>query len=174
YVDSITENSAACDAGIKEGDVILEANDTEVKTTSKLLEIIGRHHPGDKVSLKVDRKGKELDYQVTLRNREGKEKIYERGTKEILDILGIDLEEIDKETARKLDIDGGLRITKLGAGKLKRQTDIRVGFIITHVNKKTVRTIDQFVNMLEDKKGGVMVEGIYEDYPGRYYYAFGL
>ncbi|MFW5645393.1 MAG: Do family serine endopeptidase [Bacteroidota bacterium] len=174
YVDSITENSAAGDAGIKEGDVILEANDTEVKTTSKLLEIIGRHHPGDKVSLKVDRKGKELDFQVTLRNREGKEKIYERGTKEILDILGIDLEEIDKETARKLDIDGGLRITKLGAGKLKRQTDIRVGFIITHVNKKTVRTIDQFVNMLEDKKGGVMVEGIYEDYPGRYYYAFGL
>ncbi len=174
YVDSITENSAAGDAGIKEGDVILEANGTELKSSAKLLEIIGRHHPGDKVSLRVNRKGEEMDFLVTLRNREGKEKIYERDTREILDILGIEIEEIEKETARKLEINGGLRITKLSPGKLKRHTDIRVGFIITHIDGKSVKTIDQFVKILEGKEGGVMVEGIYEDYPGRYYYAFGL
>ncbi len=174
YVDSIAENSAAGDAGIKVGDVILEVNETPVKTTAKLLEIIGRHHPGDKVALKIDRKGKVMDFLVTLRNQEGIEKIYERGTKEVLDILGVELEELDKETAKKLDIDGGLRINKLFFGKLKRHTDVKVGFIITKVDGKVFKTVDGFVKYLENKKGGVMVEGVYEDYPGTYYYAFGM
>jgi Do/DeqQ family serine protease len=174
YVDSITANSAAGDAGIMVGDVIVEIDETPVKTSAELLEIIGRHHPGDEVALKVDRKGKELDFLVTLRNQEGKEKIYERGTKEVLDILGVELEELDKETAKKLDINGGLRITKLFSGKLKRHTDIKVGFIITKVDGKVFKTVDEFVKYLENKKGGVMVEGVYEDYPGTYYYAFGL
>ncbi len=174
YVDSIADNSAAGDAGIEVGDIILEVDGAEVKTTSKLLEIIGSHHPGDKVAIKVDRKSKEMDFLVTLRNQEGKEKMFERGTKEILDIIGVELEEVDKETANKLDLVGGLRITKLYPGKLKRQTDVKVGFIITKVDGKTMKTIDDFVNYLENRKGGVMVEGVYEDYPGSYYYAFGL
>jgi len=174
YVDSITENSAAGEAGVKVGDVITEVNDVKVKTSGNLLEIIGRHRPGDRVALKIDRKGKEMEFLVTLRNEEGKTKMYERGTKEILDVLGVELEEIDKKTARELNIEGGLRITKLFAGKMKRHTDVRVGFIITKVDGKTVKTIDEFVKMLENKKGGVMLEGVYEDYPGTYYYAFGL
>lgn len=174
YVDSIAANSAAGDAGVKAGDVIVEIDETPVKTSAELLEIIGRHHPGDKVALKVDRKGKEMDFLVTLRNQEGKEKIYERGTKEVLDILGVELEELDKETAKKLDIAGGLRITKLFSGKLKRHTNVKVGFIITKVDGKVFKTVDEFVKYLENKKGGVMVEGVYEDYPGTYYYAFGL
>jgi serine protease Do len=174
YVDSIAENSAAGDAGVMVGDVILKVDETPVKMTAKLLEIIGRHHPGDKVALKIDRKGKEMDFLVTLRNQEGQEKIHERGTKEILDILGIELEELDNDTRKKLDIDGGLRITKLFAGKLKRHTDVRVGYIITKVDGKVMKTIDECVEYLEKKTGGVMMEGVYEDYPGTYYYAFGL
>jgi hypothetical protein len=37
-----------------------------------------------------------------------------------------------------------------------------------------MRTTEDLVKYLENKKGGVMLEGIYEDYPGTYYYAFGL
>jgi len=174
YVDSIADNSAAGDAGVEVGDVILEVDGTEVKTTAKLLEIIGSHHPGDKVAIKIDRKSKEMEFLITLRNQEGKEKMFERGTKEILDIIGVEIEEVDKKTANKLDLVGGLRITKLYPGKLKRQTDIKAGFIITKVDGKTMKTIDEFVKYLENKKGGVMVEGVYEEYPGTYYYAFGL
>jgi Do/DeqQ family serine protease len=174
YVDSIANNSAAGEAGIEVGDVILKVNDVDVTASAKLLEVIGRHHPGDKVALVVNRYGKELELLVTLRNQEGKTKLYEKGTKEILDVLGVELEEIDKSTAKKLDIDGGIRITKLFTGKLKRHTDVKVGFIITKVDGKLYKTVDDLVNYLQDKKGGVMLEGVYEDYPGNYYYAFGL
>lgn len=174
YVDSIVVNSAAGEAGIKIGDVIMEVDKIPVKTSAKLLEIIGGHYPGDNVSLKVDRNGKKSDYQVTLRNQDGKEKIYERDTNKILDILGVELEEIDAGTAKKIEAKGGLRITKLFNGKLKRYTEIKAGFIITKVDGKEIITLDEFTNYLENTKGGVMLEGVYEDYPGTYYYAFGL
>jgi serine protease Do len=174
YVDSIAANSAAGDAGVKAGDVILEVNNSEVKSTGKLLEIIGRQRPGDKVSLKIDRQGKELDFIITLRNQEGKEIMLEKDEGEILDILGVELEEIDKETADKLNIKRGLRITKLLPGQLSRHTDVREGFIITKVDDRDVKSLDDFINYLENKEGGVMIEGVYEDYPGTYYYAFGL
>lgn len=174
YVDSISVNSAAAAAGIEVGDVILEVEGTPVETSSKLLEIIGRHHPGDKVNIKVDRKGKKSNYTVTLRNQDGQEKMMERDSREILDILGIELKEIDRKTARKLEINNGLKVTKLLNGKLKRSTDIRENFIITRVNGNDVGTLSEFIEYLETLEGGVMLEGVYEDYPGNYYYAFGL
>jgi len=174
YVDSITAGSAAGEAGIKVGDVIQSVNGTETRTSSQLLEVIGQHRPGDEVALLVDRKGKEMEFSVTLRNQEGDTRLVEKEAAGVLDILGIELEEIDQQTARKLEIDGGLKVTQLSAGTLKRHTDMREGFIITKVDGKPTGSVEDFVKYLEKTEGGVMLEGVYEDYPGTYYYAFGL
>lgn len=175
YVDSIAANSAAGDAGIKIGDVILEVDKRPVETTAQLLELIGRKRPGDRVSLVVDRKGKEVNFDVTLRNREGETKVTIKESRaEILDRLGVELQEVDRATAKELKIEGGLKITQLSSGILRRYTDVRTGFIITSVDGEAVTTVDEFIKILESKSGGVMIEGVYEDYPGKYYYAFGL
>lgn len=175
YVDSLSQISAAGDAGIKVGDIILEIDGKNTNTSSELMEIIGRHRPGDKVTAKVDRKGKLMEFNIVLKNQEGKTEPYEKVSENILDNLGIKVEEIDSKTAKKHDISGGIRITDINKGKLKGQTNIRSGFIITKVDGKEIKSVDDFMKILENRKGGgVMIEGIYEDYPGTYYYAFGL
>ena len=174
YIDSLMENSAAKDAGIRAGDVILKVNESDVKSAPELQEIIGRHRPGDKVRLKIDRKGREKDLVVTLKNREGKSELVEKEHKEILTILGADFESIDQKTAKKLDIDGGVKVKRLYAGKLKRHTDMKEGFIITKVGGKKIISVDDLIGALEKIDGGVLLEGVYEDYPGSYYYGFGL
>lgn len=174
YVESIAANSAAGEAGIQVGDVILEVDGSQVNTSAKLLEQIAKHYPGDEVSLIVDRKGKQSEYLVTLRNQNGEEKILKREAAGILDLLGVELEEIDDETAAKIEAKSGLRIAKIKNGTLKRSTDAKVGFIITKVDGKEIRTVDDFTSYLEKKEGGVLLEGVYEDLPGKYYYAFGL
>ncbi|RLD83687.1 MAG: serine protease [Bacteroidetes bacterium] len=174
YVDSILLNSAAVDAGIRTGDVIIEVDGIAVKTSSNLLELIGGHRPGDKVHLKVNRKGKELEKLVTLRNQKGEAQLSKKESIEVFELLGIELEEVSKPSAKKMNIDGGLRITKLLPGKLIRSTNVKEGFIITKVNGKKVTTIKEFEKLLQNNKGGIMIEGIYKDYPGIYYYAFGL
>lgn len=174
YVDSITANSAAGAAGIQVGDVILRVNSSDTKTSSQLLEIVGRKRPGDQVNLVVDRSGKELEFKVTLRNQDGESKLAVKPSESVLDALGIEVEPVARATAEKLGIDGGLKVTRLGSGKLRNNTDMRRGFIITKVDQKKVQSVDDFVTYLENANGGVMLEGVYEDLPGTYYYAFGL
>ena len=174
YVDSLLENSAAGSAGIKPGDVILSVDGMEVSQSSALQELIARHRPGDVVTLKILRGNKEKIYKVTLNSPKGDTKLVAKEHKEILNILGADLETLDKKKASKLEIAGGVFVKALYAGKLRKNTNMREGFIITKVDDKSVDTVEKFVEILENKKGGIMLEGIYEDIPGTYYYAFGM
>ncbi len=174
YVDSLMENSAAGEAGIKPGDVIIAINDIEINDSPKLQETIARHRPGDVVKVKVDRKGNEKTFDVTLNNRKGNTNVVMKEHKEVLDVLGADFETLSDEQSRKLDVKGGVKVKKLYAGKLRKHTQMREGFVITQVDGKAVNSVEELVEILKDKKGGVMLEGVYEDIPGEYYYAFGL
>lgn len=177
YVDSVFADSGAEIAGIQEGDVIVEVNGNDVKSSPELMGLIARKRPGDEVSLKVYRNGKMKDIDVTLKNRNGETKFIAKEEGEILSVLGVRLQDIDKQTANKLDIPGGVKVVEMQNGKLKRHTDMREGFIITKIDNKPVKNAEELVEILEDKRSkneGVMVEGVYEDYPGEYYYAFGL
>jgi len=174
YVDSLVENSAAGKAGIKRGDVIKSIDNEFVKSSPELQEIVANHRPGDQLVVVVDRDGKEKSFNVTLSNRTGSTDLVKKEDKEVLDILGCQLKALDSKTAKKIGIDGGVQVTKLNDGKLSRNTQIREGFIITQVDNKPVKTVDDLVKQLENHQGGVMIAGVYEDIPGRYYYAFGM
>lgn len=174
YVDSVAEKSAAMAAGIESGDVILEMDGSAVNTAPELQEMIARHRPGDEVKLRIDRHGKEMDIKVELKNRDGEAKFLAKNRKEIFNILGAEFEDIDKDLAKKLDIAGGVKVKKLYAGKLMKHTEMREGFIITKVGGQVINNTDELAKALENKKGGVLLEGVYEDLPGTYYYAFGL
>jgi len=174
YVDSLTSKSAAAEAGILEGDVVVKVNDVAIRQSSDLLEQIASHHPGDEVTVTVNRKGKELAYQVKLTNQDGTRKVVAKDQRDIIDVLGASFEEIDHKTAKDLGIDGGVRITGLNDGLLKRETEIQEGFIITGINHEPVNSVNDIRKALEHSKGGVLVQGIYDNFPGELYFAFGL
>jgi serine protease Do len=174
YVDSLMENSAAAKSGVKVGDIILAVDGVQIKTSPELQGIIGSRRPGEEVTLKINRKGKETEIKVTLNNTEGSTELTNKDTRQILKVLGAELEDVDKDMAKKLDISGGVKVKKLYAGKLRKYTQMRDGFIITAIDGKPIKSVDEFVETIEKKKGGVMLEGIYEDLPGAFYYAFGL
>ena len=174
YVDSLPDNSAAADAGIRKGDVILKINDTKTKSTSELMEVVARHRPGDKLNLEINRFGKTRNFDITLRNEEGRTGLTKKENEQILTRLGIELKELDKDELKKLDISNGLRVNKINSGIVKRQTNMKEGFIITRVDGKAIDSIQAFKKYVNNKEGGIMLSGFYENYPGNYYYAFGL
>ena len=174
YVDTLFENSAAMTAGIQKGDVITQVNQTKINTSPELQEIIARHRPGDNITVVVNRKGVEKSFQVTLNNPSGSKELSNKKHQEILQLLGADMETLDTATAKKLDIESGVKVINLYAGLLRKYTQMRTGFIITHVDGQKVKDLDSLADILKSKKGGVMMEGIYEDIPGKYYYAFGI
>jgi Do/DeqQ family serine protease len=175
WVETVNEESAAEKAGIESGDIIVKVDGIPVGTSPRLQEIIAQHRPGDKISIVVNRKGKEREFTVTLENVKGSIDISKKENLEMLNYLGANFETLDKETAKKLDLEGGVRVVSLYPGLLRQSTQIRTGYIITHVDGTKVTDIKELVSALEKKKGGgVMLEGVYEDIPGKQYYAFGL
>lgn len=174
YVDSLLDNSAAGKAGIQVGDVITAINDIPIHTSSELQGLIARYRPGEEVEVKVLRGDKEKMLNVTLNNRDGNPSIKSKESREVLKILGAELEALEDDLLKKLDISGGVKVSRIYAGKLRKYTQMREGFIITSIDGKQVRSVDQVVEILKNKAGGVMLEGVYEDIPGTYYYAFGV
>ena len=69
YVQSIDEFSAAEKAGIKVGDVIVEADGTKITTMSELNTIKNSKKIGDTMKLKIYRDGKTKDVTVTLQEQ---------------------------------------------------------------------------------------------------------
>lgn len=174
YVDSLLENSAAAEAGVKIGDVILRVDEAMVASSPQLQEVIARHRPGDEVTLLVNRKGKEKQISVKLHSRVGNTALGKEEGADLLQVLGVELEEVTAEECRTLQIDGGVRFKEVRSGKLSQNTDVRSGFIVTKVDGRKIGNSKDFVAALDGKSGGVMLEGIYPDLPGTHYYAFGM
>jgi len=174
YVDSVGAG-AAKDAGVKAKDVIINIDDIETFTVSKLQEIIMRKRPGEKVKITLIRNGKEKKELIaTLKKQEEIAKVTPKESKDILKYLGVELVEINKDDQKIYNLKSGLKITKLYDGKLKQSTNIREGFVITSVNNKPISTVRSFLDAIGTKRGGIMLEGKYAHDPTYYYYAFGL
>ena len=66
YVKAVDDFSAAEKAGIKPGDVIIEADGQKITTMDELNEIKNKHQIGEERTVKVNRNGQERDLTITL------------------------------------------------------------------------------------------------------------
>jgi Do/DeqQ family serine protease len=176
YVSGITEGGAAEDAGVKEGDIILKVAGEEVNSSPELQEQVGKYRPGDRIEISVIRGGKPLALPLTLKNRNNTTSLFKREKEKeelsnSLSFLGAAFSKVSDEEKSRLRIRNGLKITSLTEGKLK-SSGIREGFIITSVDKKPVDSVSD-LQFLEEKRGGVLIEGVYPN-GFRAYYGFGL
>lgn len=174
YISGFAANSSAKDAGIKEGDVVVKIDETPIRTSAGLIEYIGRHRPGDKVNMLINRKGKELVIPVELKSRDGKTGPIKPEERNAVASLGLVLEDVDSKVLSRLELKSGVRVKELGNGRLSKYTDIREGFIITKINDVEVKSVKDVNTILEKKKEGEMVilSGTYEDFPREFNYAF--
>ena len=110
----------------------------------------------------------------TTENANGTTEIIKHEKKEVLYLLGADIETLDAKMAEKLNIESGVQVTRLYPGKIRKQTQMREGFIITRIDGKRIKEVEDVAKALENKSGGVMIEGVYEGSSEKYYYAFGM
>ena len=177
YVNGLTENGSAEIAGVQLGDVVTKIEGFEVNNVAELQEQISKYRPGDKVSVTLTRGNKEITLPVVLKNKDGnisvikKEKVEAKEVKSIAS-LGASFEEVSKADMKKLNIQSGVCVTELKNGKLFA-AGIKEGFIITSIDKKKISTLADVESAMKDKKGGILIEGVYPN--GMHaYYGFGM
>lgn len=173
YVNGITDGGAAQLAGLRSGDVIIRIGNMDVNNVPQLQEQVSRYRPGDKVAVAVLRDGKESVMDVTLRGRDGV--LTSNSTKGAIQpstTLGADLRNATEEELRALKLTSGVKVTAINGGKL-RSSGIREGFIITRIDQEPITSVEQLMGILNKKKGGVLVEGVYPN-GTKAYYGLGL
>ncbi|MFQ3579245.1 MAG: Do family serine endopeptidase [Bacteroidales bacterium] len=174
YVEDLSDNSAAKNAGIKKEDVIVQINDIPIKSAPQLQEYVARFKPGDVLKVMVNRLGDTKQFDVILTSKTGSTTAISKAESDILTVLGIEISELNKDKAKNLKIDGGIVINKIFKGKIKDFTNIKEGFIITAIDKTPIKSTEKFIEIMKNKKGGVLFEGRYENDSNVYYYGFGM
>ncbi len=171
YVQGLSKNGAAYDAGIREGDIIVAIDAVKVKNVPELQEKIGSYRPGDMTQVTVLRDGQLRKFDVELRNKNGDTEVISKEA-DVLVQLGADLQPASAEQLQRLGLKHGLQVKNLSNGKLKG-AGIKEGFIITRVDRRAVETSKDVMSALNKKEGGVLIEGVYPNGLTAYY-GFGL
>ncbi|MCU0441243.1 MAG: Do family serine endopeptidase [Bacteroidia bacterium] len=173
FVAKVNPNSAAEDAGIKDKDVIVKIGEVSVNSSSELQEQVGKRNPGDVLKVTVLRDGKEKEFNVTLKNKEGKTGIVRSEKIENDRVLNSEFETVSREERLQLKISNGVKLKKADEKSILRKHGVPNGFIIVSIDKKPVYTPSDVKRALTDAKGGVLLEGINPD-GSKGYYGFGI
>ena len=158
YVAGVTEGGAASEAGIRKGDVILSIDGVALNSSATLQEQIARRRPNDKVVLTVKRDGKVKQFEVVLRNKADKPELLAREDVDVVEALGGKFQEAGEKLCRQLEIKGGVQVVSVKADGILARARVKQGFVITHINDKAVRSLDD-MRRLSDKVRSI--DGLY-------------
>jgi serine protease Do len=171
YITRVSPDSGADDAGLKKGDVIIAINGVKTKTMPAMQEQVGRYRPGNIITVEYIRKGKKYTAKVTLKNKSNSTELVSEKTENVLLELGFELRNLNREEKRRLKVDG-VKVISIYRGSRIERTNMDPGFIITKIDNRPVNSVEKLVEALKNARGKVMLEGVYENYAGEYYYAF--
>jgi len=76
------------------------------------------------------------------------------------ELRGIEIEDVPFKELAAMELEGGVRIIGVAAGKWK-ETGIKKGFVIAYIDKVPVDNAEDLNRILDFKKGGILVEGFY-------------
>jgi Do/DeqQ family serine protease len=169
-VGLVDANGAAYQSGLEEGDVILAINDTKTNSASELREVLMQHSPGETVKVKVLHKGQEYVKNLRLLNRQGNTDIVEQSNATAEAVLGASFSDLSKRELNYYRITGGVKVTNLGDGLLKK-SGVKKGFVITVINGRIIsdtKDLDKFFQHNSDRF--IAIEGVYDN--GYYKYTY--
>lgn len=157
YITEVAKGSSADKAGMKEGDVIVAIDGTDVKSGSAVKVKVNSFHPGDKAKVKIIRDGKDKELEVTFQGS-STENGTVVGDGEIA-FFGTTLKEASKETLAKFGLKKGVEVTSVGSGKML-EAGASEGMVITYVNDQPVGTPQDVLNIAKSAKRAVYIEGV--------------
>jgi serine protease Do/serine protease DegQ len=155
-VGRVLPKSPADKAGLKAGDLIVEANGKQIVDFSQLRSLVGLMHVGDKVTMKIYRDGKPKTINVTV----GKD---ERATETAITkdvsprLAGATFAPLDEETANAADVDSGVVVKDVQQNSPAARAGLRPGDIIIAVNRQPIESLEQF-NKLIAGKGQLLLQ----------------
>ncbi len=170
-VAGVSDRSTAKELDLKEDDVIVAINGTDIKNLPELHEQLAKYRPGQEISVSFYRDNKKVTKKAILRNTQGDTSITKKGD---FSEIGCAFMKLNSETLNQLGISNGVKVTGLKGGPFKN-AGVKEGFIITEINDRAVRSSEDVENiynriMKDDTEDKVMIlKGLYSNGKKGYY-----
>ena len=152
----VEPGSPADDGGLLDGDIIMEFEGMPATDVDSFRYIVARNKPGNKIKIKVYRKGREKTVVVKLGTLEEREEAEARGGRvekvDESDVdFGVTVESLTPELARRTDlnVDHGVLITRVERGSIAWDAGLRRGQVIIKVENEPVTTAEEFTETFE-------------------------
>ena len=142
-ITNIVPNSAAEEAGLEVGDIIVEVNQKKVNDASELRNTIGLLRSGDEVAIKYVRNSKTRSTKASL------------GQARDQQLTGADIHpglEGAVFAAASTTSDSGVEVMEVTQGSPAAQRGLRPGDIITAVNRTRVRNLQDLAAIAESNR----------------------
>jgi serine protease Do len=150
-VGRVMEGEPAEQAGIKNGDVILEIDDHPIRDSRDLLNTVARLQPGKESEVVVWRDGEEKTLGLTLGERPTDVEMAS-GPPTEEDPLGLTVQEVTPDLAEQMGLHEpvGVIISDVEAGSPAAKADLRRGDIIHEIERHPVKDLNDYHRVLAE------------------------
>lgn len=146
FVSEVIEGSAAHEAGIQSGDVIIAVNKDRIRTFADLIARVGTVGAGKDIEITVLREGKERKMKVTLRSEER-------------EVRAAELHPALEGATLAANGDGGVTLTELEQNSMAARYGLRKDDVIVAVNRRPVNSVAELRQAM-DQAGNVIALNI--------------
>ncbi len=156
-VAQVAEGSAAAEAGLKAGDIIVEMDGGKAGQVDDFRNRVAATPPGTKVELRVFRNGKYKNMAAVTKARDAEAQASDNHADAgIYDKLGLTVDELDAETTKRLGFEGddGVLISEVEQGSPAWRSGLQPGQVITSVNREKVGNVQEFRRRVSESGEG--------------------
>jgi serine protease Do len=153
-ISDVVKGDPADKAGVKAGDVVIAINGRAVKDNRELINVIGAYEPNTSVKLTVLREGKKKEISVKLGIRKDDSAAVSTEPDASQPIV---VKDIDSDTAKKFEIEGGVIVTGIDENSNAFTAGLRPGDIVLWLNRQSVKSASDFYDKFAKVKSGDVV-----------------
>ena len=172
-VGDVNQDSAAAEAGIQKGDVIVEFNGKKVEDSRNLRLMVAKTAPDTDVAITVIRNSKEIKLKATLKELPGSEiaqgmKKSDAGSNLL---SGITVDDLNPRIRQQLNVPSdvsGAVVVKIDPESLGAKAGVQKGDIILEINRKPVKNANDAIKLSRGIKGDSVLLYVWSKGSGRY------
>ena len=162
FVLNLFRDSPAAKGGLLPGDYIINVNTFDVKDSDHLRNLIGNKAPGETVTMRLIRNGREMELSIKLEERQDEESV--QGNHDLWPGLAVNrLNDEAREQLNIADSINGVLVTGVVQGSVSQSAGLKAGDIISKVNNRKVETINGFYEQLNSSSSDEITFRVYRE-----------